>query len=104
MELYKEILTHAIKQRGMTIKIGRFKRMNPDKVVETACYQTLKEIRNALNDEMLDDWWCLEKIDFLLSNIGLGNSTRHIVTQATPEPNVATPTPETDRQSDCRCR
>lgn len=71
MELYQEILLNAL--------CAMAPEFDAAKIVELACYQTLRKIRAILDDDTLDDAACFRKIEAIVSAfeaIGSGSS-RH---------------------------
>ena len=79
MELYKEILTHALMNGEVQIS---FHGREPDiaKIVECVCYQALEKIKAIIEDDSLEDDECFMKIEEIvcaLEEIGSGGGTRH---------------------------
>ena len=79
MELYKEILAHAL-------LFGEVKVTFPDgecdlaKLVEGECYQALQKIKAVICDDSLSDPECFEKIEeivCILESVGSGGGFRH---------------------------
>ena len=71
MELYQEILLNALCAMAPEFDAGQ--------IVESACYQTLRKIRSALDDDTLNDTACFQKIEAIVSafeSIGI-RSSRH---------------------------
>jgi len=66
MDLYQEILAHAIWQHGAKVEIPGLE-LSAQELVEGTCYQALVEIRTILNDEGLDDPACFQKIEAMVS-------------------------------------
>lgn len=52
MELYKEILAHALAYGEVKIT---FPNMNPAQIVEGTCYQALEKIKAIIADDSLED-------------------------------------------------
>ena len=71
MELYQEILLHALCTIAPEFDAGQ--------IVESACYQTLRKIRAVLDDDTLNDAACFQKMEAIvgaLESIGI-RSSRH---------------------------
>ena len=62
MELYKEILAHALAHEPIVIRIPDLE-VNAEKIVEGACYKALKQIKQIIGNGALDDADCFEKIE-----------------------------------------
>lgn len=62
MELYKEILIHALKQESLLVTFS-----NPDidekEIVNTIRYQALQKIKAILEDDSLSDADCFMQIE-----------------------------------------
>ena len=72
MELYEEILLHAVKQ-------GKFS-LTADQTITNACYQALLEIKAVLeNDHLTDEdcFWRIEEIVRIFEEIGSDAGSRH---------------------------
>lgn len=79
MELYKEILIHALMEEKMEITFPALK-MDSTQIVEGVCYNALLQIKDVLNDESLDDAECFEKIERIVcvfERIGSNGGCRH---------------------------
>ena len=79
MELYKEILIHALRQGEVQIN---FSGKDPDitNVVEGTCYQALQKIKAIIEDDSLADEVCfikIEQIVCVLEEIGSTGGNRH---------------------------
>ena len=64
MELYKEILRHT----------------DDAKIVELACCQALRQIKEVLEDDAFSDpecFWRIERIVEIYESLGSGAETRH---------------------------
>lgn len=79
MELYKEILAHALTYGEVKIVFE-----NPDeeisKIVEGQCYQALQKIKAIIADDRLEDDACFAKIEEIvcvLEEIGSNGGGRH---------------------------
>lgn len=79
MELYKEILAHALAQGEVQI-IFPGNNPNISAIVEGTCYQTLQKIKAIIEDDSLDDKECfmrIEQIILALEEIGSTGGYRH---------------------------
>ena len=79
MELYKEILAHALTYADVHIS---FSGQNPDlsKIVENTCYIALQRIKAILDDDALSDAECFSKIEAIVTTfeeIGSNGGNRH---------------------------
>ncbi len=79
MELCKQILTEAFRSGIVEV---RFPDLECDlsKIVESTCYQALKEIKEILNDDTLTDEDCFNKIEEIvcvLEDYGMDGGSRH---------------------------
>lgn len=70
MDLYKEILLHALMECKCMDR-------QPDAVVEGVCYRAIRQIRSILDDEALNDFDCIERIVSLLEAMGIDAGARH---------------------------
>ena len=78
MELYKEILAHALTYGE--VKITFSEDCDLSKIVENECYQALQKIKAVIEDDSLDDPECFEKIEQIvcvLESISSGGGFRH---------------------------
>ena len=79
MDLYKEILAHALAQEGITVSIPSLD-MNAAQIVEGKCYRALQQIKSIIADEALDDEMCFEKIEEIVrvfEQLGSTGDGRH---------------------------
>ena len=79
MELYKEILAHALMYGEIQIT---FPGQEPDlsKIVEGECYKALHKIKAIIEDDGLEDKECFMKIEEIvnkLEEIGSSVGNRH---------------------------
>lgn len=79
MELYKEILAHALNQGEIKVI---FPCQEPDlsKIIEGRCYQALKRIKTILEDDLLDGKECFQRIEEIVcafEEIGSTCGSRH---------------------------
>lgn len=79
MELYQEILSHALQHGKVTVT---FPGDMPDiaKILEGACYQTLQKIKAVIHDDSLEDDTCFMKIEAIicaLEDAGIHCGARH---------------------------
>ena len=79
MDLYKEILAHALAHEPITIIVPGLE-VNTTEIVEGVCYKALKQIKEVIGNGALDDAECFEKIEKIvreLEQIGSGGDGRH---------------------------
>ncbi len=79
MELYNDILVHALAAEAIRWKLSDFE-IDPEKLIEMKCYQAIKEIKAILEEPTPDDaacFWRIEKILCRLEEIGLFCGDRH---------------------------
>ncbi|MBQ8605205.1 MAG: hypothetical protein IJ408_00570 [Clostridia bacterium] len=79
MELYKEILIHALEKQSVQVFFPEFN-IKPEQIIESVCYQTLCQIRNTVRNPDLDDKECFERIEEIIctfENIGSDGGFRH---------------------------
>lgn len=79
MELYKEILAHALVYGEIQVT---FSGEEPDilKIVEGECYKALQKIKTIIEDDSLEDKECFMKIEEIinvLESIGSTGGNRH---------------------------
>ena len=77
MDLYKEILIHALKQGEVKVT---FPEMAVSEITEGICYRALKRIKEIIYDDNLDDEDCFMKIEevvCVLESIGSNGGFRH---------------------------
>ena len=80
MELYKEILAHALTYGGEVKVVFSGEEGNLAKLVEGECYQALKKIKAVIQDDSLEDEACFQKIEeivCILESIGSSGGCRH---------------------------
>ena len=79
MELFQEMLIHALMNGEMTISI-RGKDADIEAILENKCYQALKKIKAIITDDCLEDKECfmrIEKILHIFEEIGSNGGNRH---------------------------
>lgn len=79
MDLYKEILTHALADERMEVRFPDLE-LDAKALVDSVCYRTLEQIRAILQDDSLSDAGCFFQIEAIVSAfeaIGSGCGTRH---------------------------
>ena len=79
MELYKEILAHALSQQSVEIVFPDL-HMNATQIVELECYKALQKINAIIEDDSLDDESCFKKIEetvCIFEAIGSTGGGRH---------------------------
>ena len=79
MELFEQILWRYL--AGQRIEIS-FPDMGiePEKIVQMQCYQTLNKIKAIIEDDSLEDKECFMKIEQIIctfEEIGVDGGTRH---------------------------
>lgn len=77
MDLYKEILAHALAYGDVKVM---FPALDPAQIVEGACYQALLKIKAIIEDDSLEDSECFIKIEEIicaLEEIGSNGGSRH---------------------------
>lgn len=83
MELYYEILAEALAECLIPYilrYIKDYKNFSVDEMVKDRCYMALKDIRDIIRDDRLNDEQCIEKIDDILAILelnGINTSPRH---------------------------
>ena len=65
MELWKEMLCKILQQETMEINFPQISDIN--KLFELKCYKVLKEIKEIIENEDLDDKECFKKIEEIIS-------------------------------------
>lgn len=79
VELYKEILAHALTQGHIQITFPN-QETNIAKIVEGTCYRALQKIKAIIEDDSLEDSECFMKIEEIicvLEQIGSTGGNRH---------------------------
>ena len=79
MDLYKEILTHALMHEEIQITLPS-QHSDLSKVLECTCYQALQRIKSIIHDDSLNDSECFMKIEAIicvLEEIGSSGGIRH---------------------------
>ena len=79
MDLYKEILVHALTKGKVEITFPDL-HMDTEQIVEGVCYRALMRIKEILSDGYLDDAECFEKIEEIVctfEEIGSDGGCRH---------------------------
>ncbi len=79
MELWKEILFHALAEQPMEITFPAL-HISPERLLELRCYQALKQIKTIIEDDTLDDPSCFEQIEAIvlqLEALGSDGGFRH---------------------------
>ena len=79
MELYKEILAHALMRGEIQITLPEQYR-DLSKAIECECYQALEKIKSIIHDDSLTDCECFAKIEAIiciLEDIGSSGGNRH---------------------------
>jgi len=79
MDLYKEILAHALANEELRITFPALQ-LNAAQIVESACYQALEKIKAVIHDDSLTDGECFMKIEEIicvLEQMGSSGGSRH---------------------------
>ena len=79
MDLYKEILIHALAQERIEVRFPELK-LDAQTLVESVCYRALEEIRAILRDDTHSDPACFHRIEAIvttLESIGSHGGDRH---------------------------
>ncbi|MBQ7340576.1 MAG: hypothetical protein IJW41_00185 [Oscillospiraceae bacterium] len=79
MELYKEILSHALSKGELKITFPG-NESDLSKIVEGEAYKTLQRIKEILSDDSLDDPECFMKIEDIVcafESLGSDGGSRH---------------------------
>jgi len=69
MDMYQEILAHAIWQHGAKVEIPGLN-LSAQEIVDGTCYRALKTIRAILDNDSLDDPTCFKKIEAVVTLLG----------------------------------
>ena len=79
MELYKEILAHALAYEQLNIHFPTLK-LNAAEIVEGECYKALQKIKAIIENDALDDAECFERIEEVVcvfEEMGSSGGGRH---------------------------
>ena len=79
MDIYKEILAHALMKQDLRIEFPNLK-INTKEIGEMECYRVLEEIRDILTEEDYSDEDCVLMIDEIISvffSAGIDSGWRH---------------------------
>lgn len=79
MELYEEIIIHALEKQQISLAALE-QTSYMAKIVEGVCYRTLRRIKEIVEDDSLTDeacFWKIEEIVVALEQIGSDGGTRH---------------------------
>lgn len=79
MELWKELLAHFLAGEQTTITFPNLQQ-DAAAIVEGQCYQALKQIKDILEDDRLEDSDCFLKIEHIISTLeilGSDAGSRH---------------------------
>ncbi len=79
MDFYREIIINVLKDENVKVSFPDLK-LDAKKIVELECYKALKEIRNILDDDSLDDATCFQKIEEIVcvfEEMGFNGGSRH---------------------------
>ena len=79
MELYKEILLHALTHGDIQLTLS-CQEIDITKIIEGKCYSALQKIKTIIEDDSLEDSECFMKIEEIvcaLEEIGSDGGLRH---------------------------
>ena len=79
MELYKEILAHALAYGEIHITFPG-QELNITQIIENKCYQALQNIKAIIHDDSLEDAECFMRIEkkiLALEEVGSSGGVRH---------------------------
>ncbi|MCI8704550.1 MAG: hypothetical protein HFE60_09760 [Anaerotignum sp.] len=79
MELWVEILSTILKNQKVEITFPSLQ-LNAKEIVELECYKALKQIKEVLDDDTLNDVECFERIEkivCLFETLGSDGGSRH---------------------------
>lgn len=79
MELYQEILVHALQKKTIQVTFPDLE-LNAKELEKMECYRALKLIKEILDDDMLDDRDCfdyIERIIRVFETLGCKDGNRH---------------------------
>lgn len=79
MELYKEILINFLSHEHAQVSFPNLK-IDAEKIVESAAYIALRNIKEIIHDESLEDDECFKKIEAIIMEfeaIGSNGGFRH---------------------------
>ena len=79
MELYKEILAHALTYGEVKVTFEN-PNMDISQIVEGRCYQALQKIKAIIADDSIEDGACFDKIEEIVcvfKEIGSSGGGRH---------------------------
>lgn len=77
MELYAEILAHALAERSIQVTISG---ADVQRLAEDACCRALRDIKAILEDDTLSDETCFAKIEAIVrvyERLGSDGGSRH---------------------------
>ena len=77
MDLYKEILIHALEQGKVEVT---FPKINIAEITDSICYIALQRIKDIVHDKSLDDEECFMKIEEIIciyESLGSDGGFRH---------------------------
>jgi len=79
MELYKELLIHVLSKDRVEVTFPELN-LELSTLLERECYKVLSKIKEALDDETLDDRECFYKIENIVrafEECGSSGGSRH---------------------------
>lgn len=79
MELYADMLVKVLKETDGKTTFGRVK-VNANKIIEKRLYQILKEIKEILERDEIEDYECFMRIEDIVhayEKVGSGCGLRH---------------------------
>ena len=76
MESLKEILEKVLEKEEINVIFPNLK-MSVVEIVETECYQALQKIKAVIEDDILEDFECIEKIVCIFEEMDSNGGNRH---------------------------
>ena len=76
MELYKEILVHALAKEEVRVTFPDLA-LSASEIVEQECYGALQKIKTIIEDDSLSDFMCVEEIVRVFEKMGSDGGFRH---------------------------
>ena len=76
MDLYKEILAHALAKKEIRVTFLDLA-LSANEIVEQECYGALQQIKAIIEDDSLSDFMCVEEIVCVFEKIGSNGGFRH---------------------------
>ncbi len=79
MELYSEIIRHLL-ETGRLPLVSVQPKFDVGKLIQSECYQALRQIKSIIEDDGLDDPACFQKIEAIVrvfETLGSNGGNRH---------------------------